>query len=85
MKNSLKMFVAAVALLPALPAFAMPDGDKMMEHKMSAKQMKQLGACKAMPHEKAMKSARCTKLMKAEEMSMHKDAMEGDAMHDGKM
>jgi hypothetical protein len=85
MKPALKMLIAAITLLPAIPALAMHDGDKMMNHKMSAKQMQQLGACKAMPHDKAMKSARCTKLMKAEEMSMHHGAMEDGAMHDRKM
>jgi hypothetical protein len=83
-RTPFKMLVASLALLPALPALAMPAGHHMMAHKMSAKEMKQLTACKAMPKDKAMKSARCSKLMTAE-MSMHKDAMEGDAMHDSKM
>jgi hypothetical protein len=79
------LFAAALLTLPALSALAMPGGDHMMGHKMSAKSMKKLTACKAMDHTMAMKDKRCAKLMNAEAMPMHDGMEPADAGEEHKM
>jgi hypothetical protein len=79
------VLTSALLALPALPALAMPGGDHMMGHKMSAKDMKKLTSCKAMDHAMAMKDKRCAKLMKAEAMPMHGEMAPAGAMEDHKM
>jgi hypothetical protein len=77
--RTLFLAIACTASLTA-PSFAMPGGEHMMDHKMSAKDMKKMKTCKAMAPAAAMKDKKCAKLMKAQPMMNHDMPMHDDKM-----
>ena len=77
MMKSIKLMCAAAMLasVVAAPALAQMASGSMMsgDHmKMSKMDQKKMAKCNAMSHEKMMKNASCTKMMK-----MHPDMMKG--------